>query len=201
VTIAESKAADFMISRVFDAPRDLVWKCFTDPECMKQWWGPKGFTVIASRMDLRPGGTYHYGMTAPDGTSIWGKMVYREICPPERLVFINSFSDEAGGTTRHPMAPHHPALRSLHLKPLGVSGPPGPIATAGGVVFLTGGGDELLAIDARSGAQLWSSRLLGSRANPMTYRTGTGRQFVVVANGEGTRARLSAFALPRELVR
>jgi uncharacterized protein YndB with AHSA1/START domain len=108
VTIAESKAADFMISRVFDAPRDLVWKCFTDPECMKQWWGPKGFTVIASRMDLRPGGTYHYGMTAPDGTPIWGKMVYREICPPERLVFINSFSDEAGGTTRHPMAPTWP---------------------------------------------------------------------------------------------
>ena len=53
-------------------------------------------------MDLRVGGTYHYGMKAPDGTPMWGKFVYREIVPPERLVFINSFSDEKGGTTRHP---------------------------------------------------------------------------------------------------
>ncbi len=59
-------------------------------------------------MDLRPGGTYHYGMKAPDGAPMWGKMVYREISPPERIVFINSFSDEAGGTTRHPMAPTWP---------------------------------------------------------------------------------------------
>ena len=47
------QSSDFVISRVFDAPRDLVWKCFTDPEHMKQWWGPKGFTVVASKMDLR----------------------------------------------------------------------------------------------------------------------------------------------------
>ena len=93
---------DFVISCVFDAPRDLVWKCFTEPERMKQWWGPKGFTVIASKMDLRPGGIYHYGMKAPNGSPIWGKFVYREIVPPERLVFVNSFSDEQGGTTRHP---------------------------------------------------------------------------------------------------
>ena len=69
---------------------------------MKQWWGPKGFTVLASKMDLRVGGTYHYGMKAPDGGTMWGKFVYREIVPPERLVFINSFSDEKGGITRHP---------------------------------------------------------------------------------------------------
>jgi uncharacterized protein YndB with AHSA1/START domain len=98
------QSADFVISRVFDAPRELVWKAFTEPERMKKWWGPKGFTVIASTMDLRPGGTYHYGMRAPDGSAMWGKMVYREITPPQRLVFINSFSDEAGGTTRHPMS-------------------------------------------------------------------------------------------------
>lgn len=101
---------DFVISRVFDAPRDLVWKCFTDPERMKQWWGPKGFTVIVSKMDLRPGGTYLYGMKAPNGTPMWGKFVYREIVPPERIVFINSFSDEAGGVTRHPMSANWPLL-------------------------------------------------------------------------------------------
>jgi uncharacterized protein YndB with AHSA1/START domain len=99
---------DFVISRVFDAPRDLVWKAFTDPDHMKQWWGPKGFTVIQSKMDLRPGGTYHYGMRAPDGSAMWGKFVYREVAAPARMVFINSFSDEAGGITRHPMAPTWP---------------------------------------------------------------------------------------------
>jgi len=105
---SETKSADFVISRVFNAPRALVWTCFTDPERMKQWWGPKGFTVLSSKMDLRVGGTYHYGMKAPDGTPMWGKMAYREITPPERIVFINSFSDETGGTTRHPMAPTWP---------------------------------------------------------------------------------------------
>lgn len=105
---ADIERADFVISRVFDAPRELVWKCFTDPEHMRRWWGPKGFTVLTSKMDLRPGGTYHYGLKAPDGALMWGKMVYREISPPERIVFINSFSDEAGGTARHPMAPTWP---------------------------------------------------------------------------------------------
>jgi uncharacterized glyoxalase superfamily protein PhnB/uncharacterized protein YndB with AHSA1/START domain len=108
------KSADFVISRVFDAPRELVWKCFTEAERMKQWWGPKGFKVLASKMDLRPGGTYHYGMKAPDGTPMWGKMVYREIVPQQKLVFINSFSDEAGGTSRHPMAPTWP-LQTLSV--------------------------------------------------------------------------------------
>jgi uncharacterized protein YndB with AHSA1/START domain len=95
-------AGDFVISRVLDAPRDLVWKCFTDPERMKHWWGPKGFKVLTSKMDLRPGGTYHYGMQTPNGQAMWGKFVYREIVPLERLTFVNSFSDDKGGTTRHP---------------------------------------------------------------------------------------------------
>jgi uncharacterized protein YndB with AHSA1/START domain len=62
-----TKSTEFVISRVLDAPRDLVWKCFTDPEHMRRWWGPKGFTVVASKMDLRVGGTYHYGLQAPNG--------------------------------------------------------------------------------------------------------------------------------------
>jgi uncharacterized protein YndB with AHSA1/START domain len=107
-TQAQTENIDFVISRTFDASRDLVWKAFTEPERMKHWWGPKGFTVIASKMDFRPGGTYHYGMRAPDGSAMWGKFVYQEITPPERMVLINSFSDEAGGITRHPMAPNWP---------------------------------------------------------------------------------------------
>jgi uncharacterized protein YndB with AHSA1/START domain len=106
--MAETKSKDFVMSRVFDAPRDLLWKCFTDPDRMKRWWGPKGVKIIAAKMDLRVGGTYLYGMETPDGKTMWGKFVYREITPPERLVFINSFSDEAGGLTRHPLSPTWP---------------------------------------------------------------------------------------------
>ena len=99
---------EFVITRVFDAPRDLVWKAFTEPQRMKEWWGPKGVTIIESKMDLRPGRSYHYAMRTPDGNTIWGKFVYREITPPSRMVFVSSFSDEAGGVTRHPMAPNWP---------------------------------------------------------------------------------------------
>jgi uncharacterized protein YndB with AHSA1/START domain len=95
-------AGDFVMSRVFDAPRDLLWQCFTDPKRMQHWWGPKGFTVIASKMDLRVGGTYHYGMKAPNGSTMWGLFTYREIVPQQKLVFINAFSDEKGAVTRHP---------------------------------------------------------------------------------------------------
>ena len=99
----QSDKGEFIISCVFDAPRDLVWKAFTDPERMKQWWGPKGFTVRYSKIDFRPGGIYHYCLRSPDGKDMWGKMVYREIVPHKQIVFVNSFSDENGGLTRHPM--------------------------------------------------------------------------------------------------
>jgi uncharacterized protein YndB with AHSA1/START domain len=98
-----SAEREFLISRTFDAPRELVWKAFTNPERIKHWWGPKGFTVRVSKMDFRPGGTYHYCLRSPNGNGMWGKFVYREIAAPERIVLVSSFSDEAGGTTRHPM--------------------------------------------------------------------------------------------------
>jgi uncharacterized protein YndB with AHSA1/START domain len=98
------EAKPFVIARVFDAPRELVFKAFTDPEMMKHWWGPKGFRVITQTMDLRPGGMYHYGLAAADGNAMWGRMIYREIAAPEQIVFVNSFSDEKGGVTRPPMA-------------------------------------------------------------------------------------------------
>jgi len=106
--VIEHDDSAFVLSRTFDAPRDIVFKAFTESERMKHWWGPKGFTVIASKMDLRPGGTYHYGLKGPDGATMWGKFVYREIVVAERLVFVNSFSDENGGITRHPMSPTWP---------------------------------------------------------------------------------------------
>jgi uncharacterized protein YndB with AHSA1/START domain len=103
-----TKTTDFVISRVFDAPRDLVWQCFTDPARMKEWWGPKGSTIVASTMDFRVGGTYHGAMRSPGGQVMWAKFVFREIVPQQRLVWEHSFSDEAGGLTRHLLAPTWP---------------------------------------------------------------------------------------------
>ena len=103
-----TKGADFVISRVFDAPRELVWKAFTDPEHMKHWWGPKGSTVLVSKMDLRVGGSNLGALRDASGQVMWGKFDYREIVPPQRLVWEHSFSDEHGGLTRHPLAPTWP---------------------------------------------------------------------------------------------
>jgi uncharacterized protein YndB with AHSA1/START domain len=98
----------FSLSRLFDAPRDLVWKVYTEAEHLEKWWGPKGMTMKRATVDLRPGGLFHYGMATPDGHEMWGKFIYRDIAPPSRLVFVVSFSDPEGGTTRHPMAPEWP---------------------------------------------------------------------------------------------
>ena len=92
MSLAETRTEDFVISRVLDAPRGLVWKCFTDPEHMNQWWGPKGATVTVSKMELRPGGTFHYRMETADGAEIWGKMLYREITPRDRIHHAKSAS-------------------------------------------------------------------------------------------------------------
>ena len=99
---------EFVLSRVFDATREQMWKVWTDPKHLMQWWGPKGFTMKAAKVDLRHGGIFHYGMLTPDGKDMWGKFTYREIAPPERLVFVVNFSDENGGITRHPMNPNWP---------------------------------------------------------------------------------------------
>jgi uncharacterized protein YndB with AHSA1/START domain len=98
----------FEITRVFDAPREQVWKAWTDPAHLKHWWGPKGFTVHTCKVDLRPGGLFLYGMKSPDGADTWGKFVYRKIEAPKRLEFIVSFSDPKGGITRHPWSEHWP---------------------------------------------------------------------------------------------
>jgi uncharacterized protein YndB with AHSA1/START domain len=69
-----------------------------------KWFGPKGVKITVADLDLRPGGKFHYGMELPDGKAMWGRFLYREIVPEERIVLVNSFSDEAGGITRHPFS-------------------------------------------------------------------------------------------------
>ena len=97
-----SAATDFTITRTVDAPRATVWKAFTEARHLAQWWGPAGFVMFKTSLDLRPGGSFHYGMRAPDGSEMWGKFVYREIEEPGRIVFVNMFSDPEGGTARAP---------------------------------------------------------------------------------------------------
>lgn len=100
--------APFVITRTLNAPRKLVWAAFTEADRLKQWFGPKGFTPDVSKMDLSPGGTYHYRLAGPGGATMWGKWVIREVVPQQRLVTLSSFSDEDAGITRHPMAPTWP---------------------------------------------------------------------------------------------
>lgn len=99
---------EFVISRVFDAPRELVFDAWTRKEHLDQWFGPKGCRIVGGNLDLREGGTYHYGMQMPDGNVMWGKWVFREVRRPEKLVLISSFSDEQGGITVHPGNPDWP---------------------------------------------------------------------------------------------
>ena len=84
------------ITRVFDAPREVGWKAWTDPKKMAQWWGPHGFTNPVCELDARPGGQIRVDMRGPDGTVYPMTGVYREITPPERLVFTSAASDEEG---------------------------------------------------------------------------------------------------------
>jgi uncharacterized protein YndB with AHSA1/START domain len=84
------------ITRIFDAPRELVWKAWTDPEYVKQWWGPKGFTAPFCQMDFRVGGRSLYCMRAPDGQEFWNGVEYFEIVPCEKIVSLMYFSDPQG---------------------------------------------------------------------------------------------------------
>jgi uncharacterized protein YndB with AHSA1/START domain len=99
---------EFVISRIFHAPREVVFEVWTRCEHLMRWWGPQGFTMLACTIDPRPGGVFHYGMRAPDGSEMWGKWVFREIDAPKRLTSIVAFSDEMGGLNRHPLAPGWP---------------------------------------------------------------------------------------------
>jgi uncharacterized protein YndB with AHSA1/START domain len=98
----------FSISRVLKAPSALVFKVYSEPGHLEKWMSPAGFKVIKADMDLRPGGTYHYGLGGPNGMEMWGKWKIREIDPPRKLVYVQSFSDKDGGITAHPMSPTWP---------------------------------------------------------------------------------------------
>jgi uncharacterized protein YndB with AHSA1/START domain len=87
---------EIVISRVFDAPRDVVWDAWTDPKQVVQWWGPQGFTTTIHEMDVRPGGAWRHTMHGPDGADYPGKSVFSEVVKPERIVLTHSGGKEGG---------------------------------------------------------------------------------------------------------
>jgi uncharacterized protein YndB with AHSA1/START domain len=83
-------------TRVFDAPRELVWNAWTNPETFKKWWGPSHYTCPEAKIDLRPGGKYLFAMKPQDGKVVWGGGTYTEVTKPSRIVCTDSFMDEKG---------------------------------------------------------------------------------------------------------
>jgi uncharacterized protein YndB with AHSA1/START domain len=85
---------EILITRTFDAPRELVFKAWTAPEHLGAWWGPDGFTTTTHEMDFRPGGAWRFTMHGPDGTDYKDKIVYKEIEAPARLAYVHSADDD-----------------------------------------------------------------------------------------------------------
>jgi uncharacterized protein YndB with AHSA1/START domain len=87
---------ELAITRVFDAPRELVFRAWTEPEHLSRWSGPEGFTARHDYFDPRPGGRYRACLEAADGTEHWVRGVFREVDPPSRLVFTHAWEEEGG---------------------------------------------------------------------------------------------------------
>ncbi len=100
----------FVIERVFDAPRETVWKAWTTPEALSQWFGPKGANGAVTEFDLRPGGLWRGWMIHPNGTKMYSKSTFREVTPPERLVWEQSSTDADGNVIPAPILDNWPLI-------------------------------------------------------------------------------------------
>lgn len=93
---SEPTTKEVVITRMFDAPRELVWRAWTEPEHFMRWWGPKGFTAPLAKFDLRTGGKFVWCMRSPEGQDFYSTGVFKEIVERERLVYTDSFADSDG---------------------------------------------------------------------------------------------------------
>ena len=87
---------ELSMKRLFDAPRELVFKAWSSCDHISKWWGPRTYPTTFCEMDFRPGGTWRYCMTGPEGDQAWGKGVYSEIVEPERIAYRDYFTDAKG---------------------------------------------------------------------------------------------------------
>ena len=92
---SSTKDREVVISRVIDAPRELVFEAWTNPEHVAKWWGPDGFTTTTREIDVRVGGAWRFVMHGPDGVDYENSIEYREIVPPERLVYLHTDPGDA----------------------------------------------------------------------------------------------------------
>lgn len=93
------EGSEIVVERTFAGPRELVFSLWTTAEHLKQWWGPRIYPTTYCTVDFRPGGVWHYCMTGPNGDQSWGKSTYQEIVVPERIVYMDAFSDADGNVT------------------------------------------------------------------------------------------------------
>jgi uncharacterized protein YndB with AHSA1/START domain len=93
---ADQRERELVITRVFDAPRHVVFQAWTEPGRVARWWGPQGFVTTYCDMDIRPGGAFRVCMRSPEGVERWKQGVYREVVEPERLVFTFAWEDAEG---------------------------------------------------------------------------------------------------------
>jgi uncharacterized protein YndB with AHSA1/START domain len=96
------------IIHTFNAPRELVFRAFTESEHLQNWWGPKGWTFKVYESDFRSGGVFYYSQKPADGDEMWVKFVYSEMIEPEKIVYTSFFSDEEGNVIRAPFNENWP---------------------------------------------------------------------------------------------
>jgi len=101
-TTVYSDGGDLVFERTFDAPRELIWKAFTDPELIPRWWGPHGTTTTVAEMDVRPGGSWRYVSHADDRDDVAFYGEYLEVEPPERIKWTFLFEVEGIGAQGGP---------------------------------------------------------------------------------------------------
>lgn len=94
MTAASPPETNLTLVREFNAPRDLVWRAWTETEHMTHWFGPEGFSTRVEENELRPGGRFEYVMIGPDGTEYPGTSIYKEISPQDRIVATDEFGDQ-----------------------------------------------------------------------------------------------------------
>jgi uncharacterized protein YndB with AHSA1/START domain len=96
LTVTTPTDREVVLTRVFDAPRHLVFDAFTKPELLKRWFGPRGWSLVVCEVDLKVGGGFRFVLRGPDGRDMGMRGVYREIAPPDRSVHMESFDDFPG---------------------------------------------------------------------------------------------------------
>jgi uncharacterized protein YndB with AHSA1/START domain len=136
VNASADASVDFTLTRTFDAPRELVFATMTQTGHLQKWWGPQGCTIEVVKHEPLAGGVFHYCMRFGPGVEMYGRFLYREITPVERIVFVNGFADAEGNPIRYAMSPTWPVevlntvtlaeqdgktVLSLHSTPLNAS--------------------------------------------------------------------------------